>query len=61
MEMDLMKHTVGRIAFLVVTLGMLSLAATQHIAPPAPQQLMVHSNVLNEDRVVWVRTPHGYG
>jgi uncharacterized protein len=29
----------------------------QEIAPPAPQRLVVHSNVLNEDRVVWVRMP----
>jgi predicted alpha/beta superfamily hydrolase len=29
----------------------------QDIAPPAPQRLVIHSNVLNEDRVVWVRMP----
>src|ERR1700749_2647979 len=26
-------------------------------APPAPQRLVVHSRVLNEDRVIWVRMP----
>jgi uncharacterized protein len=29
----------------------------QDIAPPAPQRLVIHSNVLNEDRVIWVRMP----
>jgi predicted alpha/beta superfamily hydrolase len=29
----------------------------QIAAPPAPQRLVVHSNVLNEDRVIWVRMP----
>src|SRR5580700_5714711 len=29
----------------------------QIAAPPAPQHLLVHSNVLNEDRVIWVRMP----
>jgi hypothetical protein len=35
-------------------------AVAQDIAPPIPQKLVVHSNVLNEDRVIWVRAPHGY-
>jgi uncharacterized protein len=26
-------------------------------APPAPQRLVVHSNILNEDREIWVRMP----
>ena len=34
--------------------------AAQDIAPPAPQKLTLHSNILNEDRVVWVRTPQNY-
>jgi predicted alpha/beta superfamily hydrolase len=34
--------------------------AAQDIAPPIPQKVTVHSNVLNEDRVVWVRTPRSY-
>ena len=29
----------------------------QDLAPPAPQRLVVHSKVLNEDRVIWVRMP----
>jgi len=29
----------------------------QDIAPPVPQRLVIHSNVLNEDRVIWVRMP----
>jgi uncharacterized protein len=35
-------------------------AAAQDIAPPIPQKLVVHSSILNEDRVIWVRTPNGY-
>src|SRR5215469_242118 len=35
-------------------------ALAQDIAPPIPQKLNVHSSVLNEDRTIWVRTPHGY-
>jgi len=29
----------------------------QVVAPPVPQRLVIHSNVLNEDRVIWVRMP----
>jgi predicted alpha/beta superfamily hydrolase len=29
----------------------------QDVAPPVPQRLVVHSNLLNEDRVIWVRMP----
>lgn len=32
-------------------------ARAQDLNPPAPQRLVIHSNVLNEDRVVWVRMP----
>src|SRR6516165_7808112 len=32
----------------------------QDIAPPVPQKLTLHSNILNEDRVVWIRTPQNY-
>jgi hypothetical protein len=35
-------------------------AAAQDLAPPAPQRLVVHSSILNEDRVIWVRTPRAY-
>jgi len=34
--------------------------AAQDIALPAPQKLTLHSNTLNEDRVVWIRTPQNY-
>lgn len=27
---------------------------------PTPQKLTLHSNILNEDRVVWIRTPQNY-
>lgn len=30
---------------------------SQDVAPPVPQRLAIHSNVLNEDRVIWVRMP----
>lgn len=42
----------------VVFVAVNSVAET--IAPPIPQQVTVHSSVLNEDRVIWVRTPAGY-
>ena len=34
--------------------------AAQDIAPRVPQKLTLHSNTLNEDRVVWIRTPQNY-
>lgn len=34
--------------------------AQQQIAPPSPERLPIHSKVLNEDRVAWVRLPAGY-
>lgn len=38
--------------------SIVSLASlAQDVAPPVPQRLVVHSNVLNEDRVIWVRMP----
>jgi predicted alpha/beta superfamily hydrolase len=46
--------------FVTLNLIALSIAAAQDLTPPAPQKLVVHSNVLNEDRVIWVRTPRGY-
>jgi hypothetical protein len=48
-----------RRALLCFLLGCIaSIAAlAQDIAPPAPQRLTVHSKILNEDRVVWVRMP----
>jgi len=35
-------------------------SAAQQIAPPTPERLDLHSKILNEDRVIWVRTPPGY-
>jgi predicted alpha/beta superfamily hydrolase len=35
-------------------------AAAQDVAPPIPQKLSLHSDVLNEDRVILVRLPQGY-
>jgi predicted alpha/beta superfamily hydrolase len=32
-------------------------SVAQVVAPPVPQRLVVHSNLLNEDRVIWVRMP----
>src|SRR5579864_4177731 len=56
-----MKRVVRRLLLAGFALFILTIAAVgQDIAPPIPQKLTVHSNVLNEDRVVWVRTPHGY-
>jgi uncharacterized protein len=50
-----------RLLIAVFTLSTLTIAAAaQNIAPPIPQKLVVHSNILNEERVIWVRTPHGY-
>lgn len=34
--------------------------AAEEIAPPAPQSFTMHSKILNEDRVLWVRTPADY-
>lgn len=49
------------IAFLFAFLSLSAVCAvTQDITPPAPQRLSVHSKVLNEDRVIWVRVPAGY-
>lgn len=50
-----------RLPAVLTVLCALALAAiAQDMAPPIPQKLVVHSNVLNEDRVIWVRTPLGY-
>jgi predicted alpha/beta superfamily hydrolase len=56
-----MKLLARRLLFAGFACFILTIAAvTQDIAPPIPQKLALHSNILNEDRVVWVRTPHGY-
>src|SRR5712671_5362518 len=42
--------------FLVVCLASIVCLA-QNLAPPAPERITVHSNVLNEDRAILVRMP----
>jgi predicted alpha/beta superfamily hydrolase len=42
--------------FLFVCMASIASLA-QVVAPPVPQRLVVHSNVLNEDREIWVRMP----
>src|SRR5258708_39165836 len=49
-----------RFLFLFQLSCLLSVASAQEVAPPVPQRLDIHSNVLKEDRVIWVRTPPGY-
>jgi len=56
-----MKPISSRLFFLAAIFSLLSIAgAAQDLAPPVPQKIVLHSNVLNEDRVVWVRTPREY-
>ena len=56
-----MKPGFFRLSSLLLTVCLLSIAAAaQDLAPPAPQRLVVHSNVLDEDRTVLVRTPRTY-
>jgi predicted alpha/beta superfamily hydrolase len=56
-----MKTNSCRFAFLALTLWGLSTAvAAQDMAPPAPQKIILHSSILNEDRIIWVRTPRNY-
>lgn len=35
-------------------------SVAEDIALPVPQSFTIHSRILNEDRVLWVRTPAGY-
>lgn len=52
---------VRRSLLLLASLCLLSIAvAAQELAPPAPKRFTLHSKVLNEDRVIWVRTPRAY-
>ena len=55
-------HTWQRVFgfFFVGILWMSVSAGAQDLTPPAPQRLVMHSSVLNEDRVIWVRTPRAY-
>jgi hypothetical protein len=51
-----------RLLFLAALLSFLAtcFATAQDVALPIPQRLDIHSKVLNEDRVIWVRLPAGY-
>src|SRR5579862_207280 len=52
---------VARSVACVLLLSLASIAAiAQDLTPPIPQKLTIHSIVLNEDRVIWVRVPSGY-
>jgi predicted alpha/beta superfamily hydrolase len=42
--------------FLIVCLASI-VAVAQNLAPPAPERITIHSNVLNEDRPILVRMP----
>lgn len=42
--------------FLIVCLASIASIA-QNLAPPAPERITIHSNVLNEDRTILVRMP----
>jgi predicted alpha/beta superfamily hydrolase len=55
-----MKLLLRILLFAFFNLSALTIATAQDIASPIPQKLVVHSNILNEDRIIWVRTPHGY-
>ena len=55
-----MKLFVCRGLLVLFAISTLSAALAQDIAPPIPQKFVVHSIILNEDRTIWVRTPHGY-
>jgi len=47
-----------RTLYCFLAVGIVSIASfAQELAPPAPQRLIIHSNVLNEDRTIWVRMP----
>lgn len=47
-------------ASLAVVLLPLFCSAQQDITLPEPQKLTVHSKVLSEDRIIWVRLPYGF-
>ena len=56
-----MKLAFCRLVLLALAVGFQAIpSAAQDLTPPAPKKMTVHSNILNEDRVVWVRTPRSY-
>jgi uncharacterized protein len=56
-----MQHKYRRVAGLILAFCLFGIhLAAQDVVAPVPQKLTLHSNILNEDRVVWVRTPQNY-
>src|SRR4051812_36930832 len=54
-EAEMMRRAFWVLLFTCLV-GSLS-ALAQVVAPPSPQSFVVHSNVLSEDRTIWVRMP----
>ena len=51
----------AKVAFVSVFLILISFSSVaQDIAPPIPERLVLHSTILDEDRLVFVRLPHNY-
>lgn len=48
---------VRRFALLLFSCILASSSLAQELAPPVPERLVLHSKILNEDRVIWVRMP----
>jgi predicted alpha/beta superfamily hydrolase len=47
-----------RVVSTLLSVGLASITAfAQNLAPPAPERIVIHSNVLNEDRPILVRMP----
>src|SRR5579862_2818833 len=56
-----MKLVFCRLVLLAFAISVQAIpSAAQDLTPPIPKKMTVHSNILNEDRVVWVRTPQSY-
>jgi uncharacterized protein len=56
-----MHFVAGRRVCLALAVSLLTVvAAAQDITPPIPQKLSLHSSILSEDRLIWIRTPPGY-
>ena len=47
-----------RVVSTLLSVGLASITAfAQNLAPPAPERIVIHSDVLNEDRPILVRMP----
>jgi predicted alpha/beta superfamily hydrolase len=55
-----MKLNFCRFVMLALMFVVPVISPAQDLTPPIPKKLTLHSNVLNEDRVIWIRTPQGY-